>query len=456
MNDNDLGFAAELSRRSALKAGGIGALGLAGLLGLAACKSSTHVAAGTTSSNAVKAGGFKLEDHLIANVQAFESTDRAFKAAAQALGSSAQFTSYDGDMQKALSQELTFPSLGVNGVHQYLVADASIGQYAKNLTDKGIYVSNLSNRLPWFAPNDPKFGGKFVGNVQGPFAEEAYIIAKILFERGGGSGKAIRLRGPKGALSDNARGFGVDMALKEYPNVNVVATAYTDWDTTKAQQAMAALLPAHPDVKFVLAMNDGVAMGALAALNAARNTTAYVMGCDGDPVFLEAMTKNDRIVGTSAGLIAFSGVLAATRLFDALSGVTFHPLETFLDTDSVIVDTKEAASALLAITGPDVPVLWDATKMSRKLAGDGWITQHNIQVANPGDFEWGSKPGTNPAPRPSDFAWPTAYQSALDAGELDKLNADWAARFRDPYADVRAKATFKNGALGEFKRSGLI
>jgi ribose transport system substrate-binding protein len=359
-------------------------------------------------------------------------------------------------MQKALSQVLTFPSLGINGVHNYLVADASMPQYAKDLTDKGIYYTNLSNRIQWFDPGDPKFNGKHTGIVQGPFGEEAYIMAKILFERGGGSGKAIRLRGPKGGLSDNARGFGVDLALKEYPNVDVVATEYTDWDPTKAQKALETLLPQYPDVKFIITMNDGLAMGSLATLKAHRNTTALLMGCDGDPDFLEAMATEERLVGTSAGLIAFSGVIAAVRLFDALSGVKASPLEKFVDTDSVIVDTKDAASELLNLTGPDKPVLWDATKMSRKLAGDNWITQHHIQVGNPTDFEWGNKPGTNPAPKPADFKWNDDYQKALDAGEVDKLNADWQSRFKDPYTSVRAKATFKDGALGEFKRQGII
>ena len=453
MNEHKLGRPATISRRNLLKAAGIGGLGLAGASALAACGSSS------TSSSAAAGSAtrtFLLMDHLIANVPAFTSTDAAFKAAAKRLGATSQFTSYDGDMQKALSQELTFPELGVNGAHSYLVADDSMPQYALDLTRKGIYYTNLSNRIPWFDPGDPKFGGKLLGNVQGPFAEEAYIMAKILFEAGGGSGQAIRLRGPKGALSDNARGFGVDLALKEYPNVKVVATAYTNWDPTIAQKSLETLLPQYPDVKFIMTMNDGLAMGALATLKTHRNTTALLMGCDGDPDYLQAMATEERLVGTSAGLIAFSGVLAAVRLYDALSGVKFEPLESFIDTDSVIVDTKEAAAALLDLTGPDKPVLWDAAKMSRKISGNNWITQHHIQAGDPTSFEWGNKPGTNPAPRPASFQWNAAYQSALNSGGIDKLNADWESRFRDPYTKVRALAKFKNGALGEFKRRGII
>lgn len=454
MDVNQLDIASGITRRGVLRAGALGTAGIAAMSALAACGSSS----GGSASGGGPAGTktFKFMDHLIANVPAFESTDAAFKGATKALGSSTSFTSYDGDMQKALSQELTFPTLGISGVHTYLVADGSLPKYAQNLTDKGVYVTDLSNRLAWFDPSDPKFKGKFTGIVQGPFAEESYIIAKTLFEAGGGKGKAIRLRGPKGGLSDTGRGVGVDLALKEYPGVEVVATAYTDWDPTKGQKALQALLPQYPDVKFILTMNDGLAMGALATLKAARNTTALIMGCDGDPDFLAAMATEERLVATSAGLIAFSGVLAATRLFDALSGVKFHPLEAYVDTDSVIVDTKEAAAELLKLTGPDAPLLWDATKMSRKLAGDNWITQHLIQVGNPASFEWGDKPGTLKTPRPSGFKFTDAYQKALDGGEIDTVNADWTKRFKDPYTAVRAAAKHKEGALGEFKRKGII
>jgi ribose transport system substrate-binding protein len=455
VDDNQLGSTGGISRRNVLKAAAAGGASIASISALAACTSGSSPSS-TTSGVAGSTKSFTFMDHLIANVPAFESTHAAFKASAEALGSTAQFTSYDGDMQKAFSQQLTFPALGVNGVHTYLVADASLPQYAKNLTDKNIAVSDLSNRIPWFDPSDPKFGGNLIGIVQGPFAEEAYIVAKALFEAGGGSGKAIRLRGPKGGLSDNARGVGVDFALKEYPGVQVVATAYTDWDPTKGQKALEALLPQYPDVKFILTMNDGLAMGALATLKANRNTTALLMGCDGDPDFLAAMATEDRLIATSAGLIAFSGVLAATRLYDHLSGVKFNPLEAYVDTDSVIVDTKAAAAELLKLTGPNAPLLWDARKMSRKLAGDSWITQHHIQVGNPATFEWGDKPGTTPTPRPADFKFTDAYQTALDGGQIDKVNADWTARFKDPYGAVRAAAIHKDGALGEFKRKGII
>jgi ribose transport system substrate-binding protein len=437
----------DLSRRSLIKYAGIAAAALGSGPLLAACAGRD---AGTSSAKTPL-----LMDHLIANVPAFESTDRAFKAAAKALKAKAQFSSHDGDIQKALSQAQSFGSLGVLGVHSSIVGDASIDRYSKTLSDQKIANSNLANRLPWLCPVDPKFNGYYLGTVGGPFADEGYIVAKILFERGGNKGDIILLGGPKGGYSETGRRFGIMKAIAETPGVKVVANAYTDWDITKAQSALETLLPAHPNVKYVLCFNDGIALGALAALKAARNNTALLCGMDGDPGFLAQMVKEERIVCTSGGMIAFSGVLAAVRLFDFINGVELNPLESYINTDSIIVDTPGAAQALLDLTSDDKPVLWDATKMSRHLNGDKWITQHHCLVADPATDEW-AEGASNPTPKPAGFAWPDAYQKALDGGDLATLNADWEKRFEDPYGPVRAKATFKGAVLGSLKAGASV
>ncbi|BDZ39321.1 sugar ABC transporter substrate-binding protein [Microbacterium suwonense] len=443
----------DFSRRDVFRIAGVAGITALGAGLLASC-ATTGAGGSAGSSGGGAANGPLLMDHLIANVPAFDSTDRAFAAAAAALGARNSFTSHDGDMQKALSQAQQFRALEVKGVFNYLVADASIDRYAKVLADDGIAYQNLSNRLPWFSPADPKFDGHFLGNVGGPFADESYVVTKILLERGGGAGDLILLGGPKGGLSETARRFGAMKAIEEFPDVKLVANAYTDWDITKAQTALETLLPSNPDVKFVLCLNDGVALGALAALKAARNTTALLCGMDGDPGFLAMMAKEDRIVATSAGLIAFSGVLGAVRLFDYINGVEMNPLETFIDTDAIIIDTPDAAAALLELTGEDKPVLWDAAKMSRHLNGDDWITPHHCVIPNPAETEWGPA-GVNPTEQPAGWAWPEAYQTALESdGGLDALNALWESKFEDPYGSVREKTEFQGNVLGALSLAG--
>jgi ribose transport system substrate-binding protein len=440
-----------ITRRQAIQRGSAAAAGLA-LFGMFGCTSSS--AGGTTA-----AGGKQLKgmSHYIANVLAFEAMNRAFGLAVTQLGGKPYQAAWDGaDQQTLLSQVQTFPSLGVNAVHSFTGADAVVPQYAQFLTNAGVFYQNLANRLPWFSPSDPKFNGRFLGTDGGSFAEEGYVMGKVLFERGDGVGEAIILRGTKGSTGDTERQYGLNRALKEFPDVKVVASAYTDFDTSKAQQALAQLLPAFKKPKFVVCLNDGVAVGALAALRAAGNKTALVNGFDGDPPFLQEMQRDERVVGTSAGLIAFSGVLAAVHLYDALNGVKRDPLEDFINTDSLIIDSPAAAKALLDLTGPDKPIPWDPRKMSRHLMGDKWEMPHKIEVADPGNFDWGDRPGVYRTPRPKGFTWPEAYQAALDAGGIDKTNQEWATHYKDVYADIRKKDhTAQTSVLGTFARLGI-
>ncbi|MFC9355121.1 sugar ABC transporter substrate-binding protein [Rhodococcus sp. NPDC057014] len=442
----DLPAVHDLSRRNLLK--GMLAVGAVGTLGgLTAC--------GDTASPGENGGGTTGMMHYIANVLALESASRGLQEGMKQLGGEFKSTSFDGDQQKMMSQPQLFRSLGVTGVLSALVADGSLGQYAATLSKQKISYLNIGNRPQWSSPADPRFDGYFLGTMGASFAEETYVMANLLFRRGGGRGKAILLGGVKGGLSSDARMFGVLEALKKYPDIQVVATTYADWDTTKAQSEIAALLPAYPDVDYVVSMNDGMALGALAALKAARNTRALLMGADGDPTFLDAMATEERLVGTAAGVLTAVGAFAAAKIYDAAHGVKFNPLESFLNYDSLVIDTPAAAQALLEITSPDSPFPFDARKMSRHLQGDNWELQHKFQVADVESFDWGSKPGVNAAPRPNGFEWSADYQAALDAGGIKTLNDDWTNRLNDPYAGVRAKAETKTGVQGTFEVLGL-
>ncbi|MFC9355136.1 sugar ABC transporter substrate-binding protein [Rhodococcus sp. NPDC057014] len=432
------------SRRSVLKGGAV--LGLLGAFGsLTAC-------APAASGEDSKIIGMM---HYISNLLALEGAGRGFREGLMQLGGEYKSTSYDGDQQKMMSQPELFGALRATGVLSFLVADGAVPMYASTLARQKISYLSLGNRPTWTSPHDPRYNGYFLGTMGTSFAEEAYVMADLLLKRGGGRGTAIVLGGVKGGLSSEARMFGVKQALSNYPDVKVVATAYTDWDTTKAQSELSALLPTYPDVDFIITLSDGIAIGALAALKATRNTRALLMGADGDPAFLEAMLKEDRLVGTAAGVIAVAGAYAAARIYDQAHGVEFNPLESFLNYDSLIVDTPAAAEELLKLTSPDSPFPYDVTKMSRHLQGDKWEFPHKFEVADVENFDWGSKPGVNKAERPADFAWPESYQTALDAGEIETINMDWANRINDPYGPVREKAETKSGALGTFKALGL-
>jgi ribose transport system substrate-binding protein len=81
-------------------------------------------------------------------------------------------------------------------------------------------------------------------------AEGAYVVtndqvayartgAEWLFEQLGGEGKVAEMRGIDGVPADTDRHTGFTEALANYPNIEVVAETFTNWDiSTAAQQAL--------------------------------------------------------------------------------------------------------------------------------------------------------------------------------------------------------------------------
>jgi ribose transport system substrate-binding protein len=420
------------------------ALGAVSAFGLQGCSS------GDTQKAPNGSKSFKTRNQSITTVTSLASYARGTDYAWRVLGSDPATESYDGDMQKAISQAQLYSSLGVNMVTGYLVADSAYTQYAKTLTDQGINYWNLANAVPWRHPSEPIFKGHFLGHIQAQFADEAYLSAKALFERAGGEGEMIHLLGAAGSASDNTRSFGVQKALEEFPKIKVVASQATDWDSVKAQTVTETLVPAHPNAKIIFAQNDSIGSGAVKALRGLRSKEVLVAGVDGDPQFVQMIADGDYAVATAAAREDLVGCMTAVIMWDMLNGVEFDPLETMLRNDDVLVDTPEAAQEMIKLVPESGDLPYDVKAMSRYLQKDDWKTQIRVQAFDPFS-EWSSK-GSNPAPKPAGFAWPKEYGEALTPKHAAEVNKAWDDRYTDFFASVREKANYKEhvlGALGE-------
>ena len=72
----------------------------------------------------------------------------------------------------------------------------------------------------------------------------AYLGASWLFEKMGGAGDVVYMRGIAGAAADDDRDAGFQRALEENPDINVVFESQTDWDQAKGDAAVHRL-PGH-------------------------------------------------------------------------------------------------------------------------------------------------------------------------------------------------------------------
>ena len=74
--------------------------------------------------------------------------------------------------------------------------------------------------------------------------------------------------------------------LSQYPDLKQVGRQIANWDRTEDHDKMQSMLPANPNVMRVIAGNDEMALGAIAALKeGGKLASVNVDGFDGPPDF---------------------------------------------------------------------------------------------------------------------------------------------------------------------------
>ncbi len=100
-----------------------------------------------------------------------------------------------------------------------------------------------------------------------------------------------------GAPSDNnaqTRSTGYESVLTQYPGLHKVAQEVANWDRTQGHDKMQSILQAHPDIIGVIAGNDEMALGAIAALKeAGKLDSIKVGGFDGSPDAVAAIKAGE-------------------------------------------------------------------------------------------------------------------------------------------------------------------
>mgnify|MGYP000383303551 FL=1 len=97
----------------------------------------------------------------------------------------------------------------------------------------------------------------------------------------GEEGKYAELLGREADTNAGIRSSGYHDIIDQYPDMEMVAQQSANWSQTEAYEKMETILQANPDIKGVISGNDTMAMGAIAALQAAGRNDVIVVGFDG-------------------------------------------------------------------------------------------------------------------------------------------------------------------------------
>ena len=160
-------------------------------------------------------------------------------------------------------------------------ADESIGAVQK-ATDAGIPVFLVNAEI--------NQTGIAKAQIVSNNAQGAALGAEEFAKAMGETGDYVELFGNPTDNNAGVRSEGYKSVLSQYPDMKNLGVETANWDRTQGKDKMDSLLQAYPTLKGVIAGNDEMALGAIAALEAAGRTDVIVGGFDGNADAAAAIT----------------------------------------------------------------------------------------------------------------------------------------------------------------------
>ena len=172
-------------------------------------------------------------------------------------------------------------------------------------------------QIPIVDLNDKADTGNFVSFVGTSDRELAIQTARYLAKAMNGNGRVVIIEGIKGSRSSEDRLKGFRDALTEFPNIKIIASQPGNNQRVDAAGVMDNLLQSFPTIDGVLTINDSMAMGVVASLDAA-DRHALVASINGTREVAAAVGQGQVLVsavsdGFAMGCIATEAMIRHLR-----------------------------------------------------------------------------------------------------------------------------------------------
>ncbi|NDL68696.1 sugar ABC transporter substrate-binding protein [Clostridiales bacterium F-3ap] len=255
----------------------------------------------------------------------------AVKAKADELG--VQLTIFDGehDVAKQISQAETAITQGYAGIMVEPVSVDGIKPAVTAAKAAGIPIITVNQRI-----TDQELADAYVGANP---VEGGELEMRTAAEDMGGKGKVAFLLGPMGSDGQIGRTKGYYNILGQYGDIEVVYEQTANWKTDEALKLVENWLQTGADLSAIVANNDGMAMGALKAVEDARlQDKIKIYGLDATPDALAAV-KEGRLAATISQSTTEQGMLGMETIFKIANGeevpaeIIVH--HTLIDKDNV-------------------------------------------------------------------------------------------------------------------------
>ena len=319
---------------------GLALVGFGATTGLTACGGGDSTASSPSSSSSTSSGGTGggKAGGLIAVITPspdnpfFKAEGDAAAAKAKELGYESSISSHDDDPNKQSELIDTAISRGaVAIVLDNAGADASIGPVQK-AKDAGIPVFLIDREI--------NQTGIATSQIVSNNSQGAQLAGQAFVEATGGKGNYVELTGKESDTNAGVRSKGFADVIGQYPDLVKVATETANWEQQEGFAKMETLIQRNPDIVGVIAGNDTMALGAVAALKAAGKTNVKVVGFDGSPDAIAAIKVGE--MSATALQPAALGAQTAVEQAHAFitTGKTGQPEKQSIDCE--LIDAQNA------------------------------------------------------------------------------------------------------------------
>jgi len=277
---------------------------VAGIAGALVALLATSILGATASHAASKKGGLISIITVTLKNPFWQAEVKAAEAEAKKLGYTTKSSAHEQDVNKQSQLiDAAIANKSVAIILDNAGADASIGPVTK-ATKAGIPVFLVNAEIN-------KTGiakAQIVSNNAQGAAIGGAEFARIM----GQKGKYLELYGNPTDNNAEVRSSGYKTVMSQYPAMQNVGKEVAMWDRQQGFTKAQTLLQAHPDVQGIINGNDEMALGAIAALDAAGKKGILVGGFDGSPDAVAAV-KSGKLAYTVLQPIAKLSIMAVDQ-----------------------------------------------------------------------------------------------------------------------------------------------
>ena len=189
-----------------------------------------------------------------------------------------------------------------------------------------------------------KPGEDYVTFIGSDFVEEGRRAAEWLVKNAGDKDSIIEIEGTVGSSPANDRKKGFDDFIRKHPKFKIVASQSGDFSRDKGRQVAETLIQAHPTANIIYCHADEMALGAIAALEAAGRKPGkdvLVVSIDGGHDGVQAII--DGKMGASCECSPLFGPKAFATMAAYAAG---EKIPTYIKSVDRFYDGSNAAASL--------------------------------------------------------------------------------------------------------------